>query len=149
VHDKVRVTGLGVAREQRVEHVGAQGRLLRQLEYERLVDDQHAVAIQLVGANGPAALDHTKGLERDPHGPGARSLKAQIEGCEPERGGALLLVNWPLSWGKLANTATAAASNRRHPRASASGSLARRVFAVLPGAAQVARTQALDPHTGV
>ena len=84
----MRVTGLGVAREQRVEHVGAQGRLLRQLEYERLVDDQHAVAIQLVGANGPAALDHTKGLERDPHGPGARSLKAQIEGCEPERGAA-------------------------------------------------------------
>jgi hypothetical protein len=133
----VRVTGLGVAREQRVEHVGAQGRLLRQLEYERLVDDQHAFAIQLVGANGPAALDHTKGLERDPHGPGARSLKAQIEGCEPERGGALLLVNWPLSWGKLANTARTPSLARSEGVRSAARP------------AQVARTQALDPHTGV
>ena len=87
MHDKVSVAGLDIiAREQRVEHFGAQGRPLRQLEDERLVDDQHAVAIQLVGANDPAALDHTKRLERDPHGPGAWSLEAQIEGCEPDAG---------------------------------------------------------------
>ena len=73
VHDKVRVTGPDVAREQRVEHVGAQGRLLQQLEDERS-SDQHAAAIQLVGANNPAAL----GLERDPHGPGARRPKNQM-----------------------------------------------------------------------